>query len=45
MGKIAESILNFFTDTNNGECEYKDCKNCPFPTCEKETEEKGKDNK
>lgn len=41
MGKIAESIRNFFTDTNNGQCENKDCKNCPFPACEKETGERG----
>lgn len=46
MGKIAESIRDFFTDTNNGQCEIKDCKSCPFPPCEIETEERGaKDNK
>lgn len=41
MGKIAESIRGFFTDTNNGQCENKDCKNCPFPAREKETGERG----
>lgn len=41
MGKIAESIRDFFTDTNNGQCEIKDCKNCLFPPCEIETEKRG----
>lgn len=41
MNKTAESIRDFFTDTNNGQCEVKDCKNCPFPPCEIETEERG----
>lgn len=41
VGKIIKALYDFLTDTNNGVCEDKDCENCPFPACGKETAERG----
>ncbi len=32
MGKIVKKILGFFTDTNGGECEDKNCGKMPVST-------------
>ncbi len=40
MKRIIRAVHKFFTDNNGGQCESRDCANCPFPQCEKRPEKK-----